>query len=195
MRFKTSYFLLPILIGLFGYMLFSVYEEVKDKSIEEFNKQQMILAEQAAKGIERFFNRLHNELSYLSKRGSIVSLNDQGKKLMQDFYNTRQDEIRAVSRVDATGKIIYTIPFDPELIGKDISSQEHIRTILQTHKPVVSDVFKAVQGYRALAYHVPVFENRIFQGTIAVLVPFETLAKEYHGKHPDREKRICMGAQ
>ncbi len=85
MRFKTSYFLLPILIGLFGYMLFSVYEEVKDKSIAEFNKQQMILAEQAAKGIKRFFTRLHHELSYLSNMDSIVSLNDQGKNIDAGF--------------------------------------------------------------------------------------------------------------
>ena len=179
MRFKTSYFILPILIGLFGYMLFSVYDEVKEKSIAEFNKQQMILAEQAAKGIERFFNRLHHGLSYLSNAGSVVSLNDQGKKLMQDFYSERHNEIKAISRVDATGRIIFTIPSNPEVLGKDISSQEHIQTILQTHEPVVSDVFKSVQGYRAIAYHVPVFENQIFQGSIAVLIPFETLAKEY----------------
>ncbi len=179
MKFKASYFLLPILIGLFGYMLFSVYGEVKEKSIEEFNKQQMILAEQAAKGIERFFTRLHRDLSYLSNLDAVVSLNDQGKKLMRDFYNPRVKEFQAVTRLDATGKITYTIPIDPELIGKDISSQEHIRTILQTHEPVVSDVFEAVQGYRGLAYHVPVFKNQIFQGTIGVLIPFENQAKRY----------------
>ena len=179
MKFKTSYFLLPILIGLFGYMAFSVYDEVKDKSIAEFNKQQMILAEQAAKGIERFFNGLHHGLSYLSNAGSVVSLNDQGKKLMQDFYGERHNEIKAISRVDATGRIIFTIPSNPTILGKDISSQQHIQTILQTHEPVVSDVFNSVQGYRALAYHVPVFENKIFQGTIGVFIPFETLAKEY----------------
>ena len=98
---------------------------------------------------------------------------------MQDFYSERHNEIKAISRVDATGRIIYTIPLNPEVLGKDISSQEHIQTILQTHEPVVSDVFKSVQGYRAIAYHVPVFENQIFQGSIAVLIPFETLAKEY----------------
>ena len=179
MKFKTGFFLLPVLIGIFGYMLFSVYGEVKNKSIVEFNKQQLILAQQAATGIENFFNRLHQELSYLSKQGAIVSLNDQGKKWMQDFYKTRRDEIRAVTRVDAKGRIIYTIPFTPSVIGEDISSQEHIKTILQTHEPVVSDVFKSVQGHRALAYHVPVFENQIFQGTIAVLISFENLAKEY----------------
>ena len=54
-----------------------------------------------------------------------------------------------------------------------------MREILRDHKPVVSDVFKTVQGFDAVALHVPVFKGATFKGTIAIVIDFESLAKRY----------------
>ena len=54
-----------------------------------------------------------------------------------------------------------------------------MREILRDHKPVVSDVFKTVQGFDAVALHVPVFKGATFKGTIAIVIDFENLAKRY----------------
>jgi len=37
----------------------------------------------------------------------------------------------------------------------------------------------AVQGYPTIAYHVPVFENGKFNGSLCVLIPFKNLAEEF----------------
>jgi len=179
MGIKKRYVILPVLMVLFGYMLYSVYVEVRLKTIAEFNTQQMIFAKQATRGIEDFFDHCFHQLTSLSGISNIASFNDQGKNLMQSFHAANSHNIRAVTRVDADGRIIYTVPFNKKAIGADISYQDHVRTIMETHQPVVSDVFMAVQGYKAVAYHVPILEEGTYQGSLAVLIPFDILAKEY----------------
>jgi len=179
MILKKRYFLLTIVVLLFGYIIFSAYEEVKSKTITEFNTQQMIHAKQAAKGIEGFFDNYYRNLTYLSEIDDIISFNDRGKKLMKTFYNHNSKEIRAITRVDKDGRIVYTIPYNQKAIDADISYQAHVRIIMKTHQPVVSDVFTAVQGYKAVAYHVPILMNGDYQGSLAVLIPFDNLSKEY----------------
>ncbi|MFO7560109.1 MAG: PAS domain S-box protein [Desulfobacterales bacterium] len=179
MILKKRYFFLTILVLLLGYMIYATYEEVKSKTITEFNTQQLILAKQAAKGIESFFDNCYRDLTYLSGIDDIVFFNDQGKKMMKTFYDNNSNSIRAITRVDPDGRIVYTIPYDQKSIGADISYQNHMRMIMKTHQSVVSDVFTAVQGYKVIAYHVPVSANGRYQGSLALLIPFDTLSKEY----------------
>ncbi|MBC2717361.1 MAG: hypothetical protein HF978_18810 [Desulfobacteraceae bacterium] len=179
MGFKKIYILLSIMILLLGSILYSVYDAVKDKTITEFNTQQMLLAKQAAKSIEKYFHYYFLDLSYLSEISYISSLNKQGEELLDAYYEKHSNEIRALTRVSENGQILYTVPFNKKAIGADISYQEHIRTIIDTKKPVISEVFQAAQGYQAIAYHVPVFNNGKFNGSLCVLIPFNNLAKEF----------------
>ena len=65
MRLKIRYFFFPVLVALFIGLIFLTYTAVKEKTISEFNHHQLTLARQAAHGIESFFNRYRNELSFL----------------------------------------------------------------------------------------------------------------------------------
>ena len=109
----------------------------------------------------------------------IINLQEHGKQVMHAYYNSNSSDIKAVTRVSAGGEILYTVPVVPGIVGTDISYQEHIQTILKNHRPVVSDVFKAVQGYPVVAFHVPVLKDGVFHGTLAVLIPFSRLAGRY----------------
>lgn len=179
MTLKKRHLLLLILAVLFGSMIYSTYREVKNKTIMEFNAHQMLLAKQAAKGIQVFFDHFYRDLLYLSGIDDIITVNDLGKKLMKAFYNSNSSKIRAITRVDKNGRIAYTVPYNQKAIGADISYQDHIKTIMKTHQPVLSDVFTAVQGYQCVVYHVPVFRDGNYQGSLAALIPFKSLSKEY----------------
>jgi len=100
---------------------------------------------------------------------------------MHAYYVSRLNDISAITRVSAQGRILYTVPMSPKAVGQDISDQEHVRAILNSRRSVVSEVFQAVQGYPAVALHVPVLRGGIFHGTLAVLVPFNDLAERYVG--------------
>jgi PAS domain S-box-containing protein len=178
--FKRRYFL-GLFIVIFivcGYSFYSVYQEVKKESIRQLNEQQMIYAKLAAKGIKEFFHGIYIELELLSETNNIISLNDNGKSYMKRYQESHEDDIQAITRADATGTIIYTYP-DHNRIGANISQVEHVRKLIQTHKPVISDVYLSPRGFQTIIYNVPVFKNGSFDGFIGVLIKFDAIAKKY----------------
>ena len=172
--------ILPLVILVFCIiLLYSAYNDVRKETINQLNIEQLTHAKQAANGIRMFFGMYDVMLTYLVNQNSVINFNESGKELIDIFYNSHSPEIRAITRIDENGKIIYTIPNSHKFIGADISYQEHVQRFLKTHQGVVSDIFETVQGYRSVAYYVPVFKNGIFKGGLAILIPFESLAKNY----------------
>ena len=179
MKLSKRFLTIPIVIASFSYLFYSGYKDVKNKTLNEFNVQQFTLARQASRGIESFFIYYQRELSFLSKIKYVSDLNDQGKNLLADFFNSHSDQIEAITLVDSKGILLYTYPLNSNVIGQNISNQQHIKTVIETHKPTVSDVFTSVQGFRAIAYHVPIITGNDYKGSIAILIPIEKLGKRF----------------
>jgi len=179
MNIKHAFLIFILFIVLCGFFFTSFYKEAKQESIKHLNTDQLLYARQAAQGIEGFFAAWTTVLTTLSETSHIKNMDKAGKESIEKVYKNNSELIRAISRVDASGRIIYTVPYDRNAIGKDISSQKHIREIMRTHKPVISNVFFAVQGYSIVALHVPVFKNKSYQGTIGIGINFQSLAKRY----------------
>ena len=152
MTFKKRFIFLPFLALLTGFLFFSVYQEVKEQTVKEFNEQQMIIAKQTAKGIEELFGDYYSEAVYLSTSANIINLNSNGIEEIQRHHKSHESTIKAITRVDATGKIIYTFPYNKNVIGVDISYQDHMKEILNNHKPVISDVFFTICSSNSLLY-------------------------------------------
>ncbi len=177
--FLKQIFLPLAIIGMCIILLYSAYNDVKNETINQLNIEQLTHAKQAANGIQLFFGKYEALLSYLVNKNSIIGLGEDGKALIDIFYNSHSPQIRAITRIDETGKIIYTVPNNSKFVGCDISEQEHIQRLLKTHQRIVSDVFETVQGYRSIAYYLPVFKEGLFKGGLAILIPFDSLAKNY----------------
>jgi PAS domain S-box-containing protein len=150
----------------------------ESRKISEIIDHQKIHAKQAAKSFKELFDKWNSVLYYLSNDNNVILLNENGRYELEKLMGVLKDEIKAITRTDKTGKIIFTTPFSAESIGADISHQKHMVRILSDHKPVVSDVFDAVQGYKAIVIHYPVFKNGQFDGTVAVLLDFEQITKD-----------------
>ncbi|MBU2621641.1 MAG: cache domain-containing protein [Proteobacteria bacterium] len=179
MKHRYLFGLLIAAVGVCLYIFQVIYTEVKEKTIADLNSRQLIHARQAGRGIEYFFSDLITFLTRVSESGHIISFDDQGRKELDFALKTSGQGIKAITRVDETGRILYTLPYDGSAIGKDISYQKHIREIRMTRKPVVSDVFTAVQGYDAVALHVPVFKGNEYRGTLAALIDFQAISKKF----------------
>ena len=189
-KFSNRYFIIPILMLAF-YILFHLsYENMKEGTINEFNTEQLTLAHTAAKGITSFFIDLQSEIIFITDLQSIKDFDSVGRTLFESYYNNRQNLISAITRIDSTGIIQYTFPYDSSSIGRDISFQEHVDLVLKTQKVVISDVFQAVQGYPCIAMHVPVFDNAKFKGSIAILIPIDKLGQRYFQKVKIRETGV-----
>nr|MBC8478120.1 PAS domain S-box protein [bacterium] len=166
---------LPLLIILFGILTFWVYQGEQQRTIADHQSRQLLLAQQASRSIQSFFEHSLHDLTYLAGVPQIIDFSDAGKQIMLDWFAANRTGVQAITRVDSLGHILSTVPFNPSSIGADIHNQLHVQRILATHQPVISDVFRAVQGYDAVAVHVPVFADLEFRGSLALLIPFEHL--------------------
>jgi len=158
-------------------LFFLSFYGIRKLTIDEFNKQQMIMAEQAEQGIAGYMEHLVDDLDFLINIDGILALNAEGRIVIQNFYRRNQKLIKSITRMDRNGRIVWTFPDNKKFRGADISSQEHVKYLLREHKTSLSDIFPAVQGFMAIALHVPVFRNGRFYGSIGVLIDFGELSK------------------
>ena len=167
--------------ALFIHALLAIERAVESMAIEDINLHQKSHASQAAEGIRDYFTFLNKQLSFIVTQDSIIDFDRQGKALMESFHQLHKGEfeIQAITRINQHGRILYTVPYIRESIGKDISSQKHIRDLIQNKKPVISDVFLSVQGTNSVSLNVPVFRGKEFKGSVGLLISFERLASRY----------------
>ena len=161
------------------YMFNSFYQDEKDYLIDDLNSRQDILAKQAVKGIQNTFENWTSMLLQIAKNENIQNLSIEGQKNLEFVYNNQKRYLKAITRLDSNGNIIFTYPNNPKAIGTNISKQHHVQEILDTHKTVVSDVFFAVQGYYAVTIHVPVFYKNKFTGTLAFVIDFQSISGKF----------------
>lgn len=161
--------------------LYVSYTEVRKKSLEKLSERQMLLARQAATGIEEFFGSYTNMFMQYALAPEMVNFDNEGKRLIRTLYTFNKRQFKAVTRYDENGVIIYTYPERPEFIGTNISDQAHVKKMLKSREPLLSDVFTALQGYQTVTLNIPVFDGAVFKGVLAALVDFEYVASKYVG--------------
>ena len=182
LNFSNRYLLMPAAIVVFLLALFMIYEDIKERTTNEFNNEQLILAKTASQGITSFFSDYLSDLFFLSEQDDVIDLNSEGKSLISAYQETHKNLLAAITRVDPKGVIIYTYPYVESVIGTDISYQAHVKQVIRIEKPVISDAFVSRQGYMAIAIHVPVFKENKYAGSLAILIPIDKLGLVYLGK-------------
>jgi PAS domain S-box-containing protein len=170
---------LSLIVVSIGLLFYLSYTDVKNLALLEFNKQQMLLAEQAVSGIEELFNSLDSDLDFISKFEDVALMNNNGKRILTGLLEKRGGFLSSVGRMDERGRILWLNPENRSLIGQDISMQPHVKYLLETRKPSISDVFTAVQGFRSIGYHYPVFRKGVFKGSIGILINFDYISRKY----------------
>lgn len=167
-----------VIAGACVFIFEGIYQEAKSAAITKLNQQQMIYARQAARGIEEYFATWTGNLNALSQMNTVVADDREGKAVLKLFYETNQARIMEITRVDEKGMIRDDFP-DSNAVGLDISHQKHIVALMRDHKPVISEVFRTIEGIDSVALHVPVLQGTEFKGSVEILVDFKSLAKRY----------------
>jgi signal transduction histidine kinase len=176
---KLSVFAVLILLTATIYISYILYSEVEEKTIQYQYQQQEMYAAQTVLSIQNFFETFEHSLQFLSTKEEIINFNAKSKTILKDYFNSHKNELKAITRISAQGKILYTFPIVDEVIGSDVSSQPHNAEIIKTHHPTISDVFTTLQGYRAIVFAYPVFENTTYNGCISLVIPFDFIAHKF----------------
>ncbi|MBI4797711.1 MAG: PAS domain S-box protein [Desulfarculus sp.] len=163
------------------YLLASVYIEVRQQNLQQWSNQQSSLAKGVAKGMEGLFVRFQGSLNHLAESDHVIEMDKQGQEMLASFFSYNKGPLRALTRIDQTGRILDTWPPNPDVMGQDVSFQEHNARLLATRQPVASEAFEAIQGYKAVAIAVPVFRDGVFRGCLSLLVSFEAIIESFLG--------------
>ena len=83
LKFPIRYLLMPIVLIIFFFAFYLVYEDIKDRTIDEFNNEQLVLARTASQGITSFFNDYQSDLIFLSQFKDIIDFSDNSKTLLE----------------------------------------------------------------------------------------------------------------
>jgi PAS domain S-box-containing protein len=175
-----KYLVILVICIATGYtLLYVTYENVKQKMIANLNERQFSHGKQAAKGIETFFQDQVSSLQQMAKDEHIVNLDAHGISLIRSYYEARMSEVSVVTRIDGRGRILFAMPFDPKVINQPVVSMDDFMAVKQTHKAWISDVYTNRRGFKTIKVQVPVLEHGSFKGTVAVLLPFDAIAKRF----------------
>ena len=162
------------------YLFYSTYKQVKDDAIRDLNKQQKAHARLAKAGIEGFASHYFKMLDHMTQHDDIIDMNDHGKKTIRDFFEVSRGDIRSITRVNSSGRFIYTFPDNEKYSGADISHRDFFKIMKRDLKPVISDVITSIKGEeRSIVFHVPVLKKGKFFGSVAAVVSIDDLSTKY----------------
>jgi len=176
---KRHFILAALFSVVFVVLIYLAYNDVKKQVLEDSYAQQDLMADQAAKAIQGYFDSQIEKLQILTRIPGIIQMDSSARALFQATLSTGENWIMAITRMTPDGRISYTWPHVPSAIGQDITYQDHVAKVMKVKRPVISDVFEAVQGYQAIAIHVPILRDGRFQGSVALLLSFDAIARKF----------------
>ncbi len=129
--------------------------------------------------IDDFFTGKFHDLATLASFPVIQNLDKKENIFLTKYYLNHSDNVKSITRIDTTGKIIFTVPYK-KAIGKDVSFQSHNQFVLKRRIPYVSDVFKTVQGFWSIALAYPVYNSKgKFTGILSILLDYKFLSNKF----------------
>ena len=133
-----------------------------------------------SKEIQRILDRVSGHLADAAKKLEKKGLAGPDAEKILDKMCKKNSYFASCATVDASGVILTNRPEqNKKYEGTDISDQEHIKLLIGTKQPVMSGLFKAVEGYHAVEFGWPVFDRKKhFIGAVSAVVRPREFLKE-----------------
>ncbi|HER62620.1 MAG TPA: PAS domain S-box protein, partial [Desulfobacteraceae bacterium] len=177
MMFKSFLLRTSIIIATIAglaVLFYLPYATVKEKTIDSHNSEQVFLARQAAQSIENTFRMYGNALRYFSSHPSIIHLDNQGQRMLFDFYAIHKPGLVSVARLDREGNIRHRIS-SSAIISEEILMQAFAS--IDAQQPELIDII--TPETTLAAYVWPVKDNDEPDGSLVFLVSFSELSNKY----------------
>ncbi len=129
------------------------------------------LLEKMRTGIQTKLSQLDAEIAAAAAALSATGLDGaEARKILADLLKADPAVIDCCT-VNRDGKLVAIEPGTfKQHEGTDISAQSHVKKILELKKPVMSEMFKAVEGMMAIDIEHPVMaKDGTFAGAVSVL--------------------------
>jgi len=136
--------------------------------------------EKTKEGITAVFTSIDADMAAAAKKLSIVGpKSDDARKVLSDLCK-KGDYVIDCAIVDTKGVMIAVEPKEySKYEGEDISKQPQVAVMLQYNRPVLSDVFRSVEGIDAVDFGYPISSSSgEFIGSVSMLVKQQALSQD-----------------
>lgn len=133
---------LIVLLFVIVFALYS-YRGVEREMAKQFNREQRLLAQQTAMGIEQYMNDITNVLNLTSRIDHVASGNPASISLaLRNAFNSLKNKVAFVFWEDENGIMNFHYPRHvlPGLEGKNFSFRTYFRVAKELGVPFVSDI-------------------------------------------------------
>jgi len=150
--------------------------------------QQLLLntAKAEAESIEAVVSEIQANLDFVAGdpriQGAAVNnksyedvISTEGYSILEAAHKHLAGKVHGLYRLDAKGIIQSRIPWDATKLGGDYSSKPGVKTVIETHKPCVSELFLSNSGKRCFSVCYPIFKAEQFVGVIRAAVHLSTI--------------------
>ncbi len=175
-----------VAIGLHG------YNSTEKAVATQFNNQQLMLAQQAARGIENFLGEIRATatlLTYLPEVQKLLQGGVNPEETLRSLYKSFGGKVNFLRLEDRQGMLISVYPPEAlqEEVGKDFSSSSYLQQARRTGKPVMTDLL--LKGRRknsdeqqflgSILIAAPIFRSSEFLGILGCGLDFEQVNEQY----------------
>jgi PAS domain S-box-containing protein len=119
------------------------YHGVEREMAAQFNREQVLLAQQTAMGIEQYMHDITNSLSLTAHIKGVSNGDPEAIRIsVQNVFNSLKSKVVFVFWEDKSGLMRYHYPRQllPGLDGKDFSFRTYFRVAKELNVPYVSDI-------------------------------------------------------
>lgn len=178
---------LVIIVMTLGYLS---YISAEKAIVEEFNSRQRVLAEEAATGIELYFETVAGELKTLSDDPAVQALdeNESRRELAAHFKKIKPIGVNDLALLDADGVLLYNVA-TPQIEGSDFAFRQYFIDSKDSNDP--DDYFielvefgEVKFGHKSVAVAMPVFRegpdgDKTFSGVVLATLELKTVTQRF----------------
>jgi len=157
------------------------YRNFQEEKVRAFGEEALYAVRLQQVLMATRLNALDDRIARLASDPEVAAMSPRGEAKLIHFHDFLRTEgyVLAVSRVSPDMRLAFTMP-DIASIGADLSHQEHNRRLAGSRQPTFSSPFMAVQGYRSIALHHPIFAaDGTYLGGVGVLLDFDRFARHF----------------
>jgi len=162
------------------------YSENRRMALDQFNRQQLILARSTASAVETYFREVGAVLFASMSTPCIREIRPECLKYMKKMYEGFLERT-SIRRIDETGTLRYIYPttgWRKDILGKNYKDRTFFRTARDTGIISVSDIVTNENGEQRIRMAQSVYHNGVegqgsFAGIIVISFDLEDIAQAF----------------
>jgi len=169
-----------ILICIVAFWGFKTHGEVEEIVQEQYNKQQLMLARQAALGIEGFADERVTVIEILARDRSADSITNITRCFKTIYEET--SGFYTIEFINASGVVVYGYPEHRAPVGYDLYAENRSNAFdsaRDLRKTKISSPTPLFEGGLGSFIWVPVYEGENFKGVILGIIQMSTITERF----------------